>query len=458
MVRRVDWQAPFARLAVAHAAGVGGESLLAITLAGSLFFKTDPAQGRAKVLLGLLLTIAPFAIVGPLIGPMIDRVRGGLRAVIISTMAVRAVVAVSMIFSIRSDSLVLFPEAFVMLVAGKTYQVAKAAVVPSIVESDDALVEANSKLQLLSGLAAPVFGVVGGAFLFVGGSASVAVLVMLSFIGATVLSFGVPSPEPSGEESPAERAGRLELRSTAVVTTATAMAIIRGIVGFVTFLLAFSLRGVDYRLPGVEVLARNVSRALPFLEKGAIRPAAGPPPAWHFCAVIGASMIGGLIGAAIAPRLRRMVAEERILAGALGLIILCSIGAVLTGGLVGSLILAFFVAIAAGGGKQAFDAIVQRDAPDVDRGRTFARFEARFQLVWVVGALIPAALPLGIQVGSAMVCVAAIAAGVVYAANLRSPEATGAALRKMRRRRRPDRSLPEDRDQYRDQNRDQKSG
>lgn len=372
MVRRVDWQTPFARLAVAHAAGVGGESLLAITLAGSLFFKTDPAQGRAKVLLGLMLTIAPFAIVGPLIGPMIDRVRGGLRAVIISTMAVRAVVAVSMIFAIRADSLALFPEAFVMLVAGKTYQVAKAAVVPTTVESDDELVEANSKLQLLSGLAAPVFGVVGGAFLWVGGSASVAVLVMLTFIVATVLSFGVPAPEPSGEESPAERAGRLELRSTAVVTTATAMAIIRGIVGFVTFLLAFSLRGVDYRLPGVEVLARNVSRALPFLEKGVIRPAAGPPPPWHFGAVIGASLVGGLIGAAIAPRLRRMLAEERILAGALGLIILCAIGALLTGGLIGSLILAFFVAIAAGGGKQAFDAIVQRDAPDADRGRVRA--------------------------------------------------------------------------------------
>lgn len=59
----------------------------------------------------------------------------------------------------------------------------------------------------------------------------------------------------------------------------------------------------------------------------------------------------------------------------------------------------------------------------------FARFEARFQLVWVVGALIPAALPLSVQVGSAMVCVAAIAAGVVYAANLRSPGASGAAVR-----------------------------
>jgi len=426
MVRRVDWHTPFARLAVVHAAGVGGESLLAITLAGSLFFKTDPAQGRAKVLLGLLLTIAPFAVVGPLIGPMIDRVRGGLRAVIISTMALRAVVAVSMIFAIRSDSLALFPEAFVMLVAGKTYQVAKAAVVPSTVESDDELVEANSKLQLLSGLAAPAFGAVGGAFLWVGGSASVAVLVMLAFIVATGLSFGLPSSVPGAEESPAEAAARRELRSTAVVTTATAMATIRGIVGFVTFLLAFSLRGVDYRLPGVEVLARNVSRALPFLEKGVIRPALGPPPPWHFGVVLAASVVGGLVGAAIAPRLRRMVAEERILAGALGLVVLSALGAALTGALTGSLILAFFVAIAAGAGKQAFDAIVQRDAPDVDRGHTFARFEARFQLVWVLGALIPAALPLSVRVGSGMVCVAGIAAAVVYAANLRSSRAPGA--------------------------------
>ena len=35
--------------------------------------------------------------------------------------------------------------------------------------------------------------------------------------------------------------------------------------------------------------------------------------------------------------------------------------------------------------RLAFDSIVQRDAPDANRGRAFARFETRFQLGWVLG-------------------------------------------------------------------------
>ena len=31
--------------------------------------------------------------------------------------------------------------------------------------------------------------------------------------------------------------------------------------------------------------------------------------------------------------------------------------------------------------------------PDAVRGRSFARFETRFQITWVVGALIPVAIP-----------------------------------------------------------------
>lgn len=59
--------------------------------------------------------------------------------------------------------------------------------------------------------------------------------------------------------------------------------------------------------------------------------------------------------------------------------------------------------MAASVGKQAFDSLVQRDAPDADRGRIFARFEARFQIAWVVGAVIPAAIAIDIAVGAVMV-------------------------------------------------------
>ena len=83
----VDWDAAFPRLALCHLLSVSGETLVVLSLAGSFFFKVDPAQGREKVILGLLFTMAPFALVGPLIGPMIDRVKGGHRVVIQATMA-----------------------------------------------------------------------------------------------------------------------------------------------------------------------------------------------------------------------------------------------------------------------------------------------------------------------------------------------------------------------------------
>jgi len=47
----------------------------------------------------------------------------------------------------------------------------------------------------------------------------------------------------------------------------------------------------------------------------------------------------------------------------------------------------FAVAFGASIGRQGFDSILQRDAPDAARGRSFARFETQFQLLWVLGAL-----------------------------------------------------------------------
>ena len=46
------------------------------------------------------------------------------------------------------------------------------------------------------------------------------------------------------------------------------------------------------------------------------------------------------------------------------------------------------VAIGAATGRLAFDSLLQRDGPDAARGRAFARFETRFQVAWVIGALV----------------------------------------------------------------------
>ncbi|HEY3142332.1 MAG TPA: hypothetical protein VGJ86_14435, partial [Acidimicrobiales bacterium] len=121
---------PFSRLARAHIAAVAGDTLIALALAGSLFFSISPDQAKPKVALYLALTMAPFSLVAPLIGPWLDRVRGGRRWVIVGANAIRAGICLLMIRDL--DRLFLFPEAFTVLVLSKGYQVAKSALVPTV--------------------------------------------------------------------------------------------------------------------------------------------------------------------------------------------------------------------------------------------------------------------------------------------------------------------------------------
>src|SRR5919199_6111214 len=67
----------FSRLAVAHVLSMAGDALVTVALAGSLFFSITPGAARGRVALYLVLTMAPFAVVAPLVGPFLDRSRGG---------------------------------------------------------------------------------------------------------------------------------------------------------------------------------------------------------------------------------------------------------------------------------------------------------------------------------------------------------------------------------------------
>ena len=145
---------PFARLARTHVLVAAADALVTIALANSLFFDLDPNDARWKVFLYLALTMAPLAVVAPFIGPALDRSVGGRRWMLIGVTAGRALVCFVMIDDLQG--LLLFPEAFAVLAMGKAYAVSRSAIVPTVVRDDAELVEANSKLQLLSGLAVPL--------------------------------------------------------------------------------------------------------------------------------------------------------------------------------------------------------------------------------------------------------------------------------------------------------------
>jgi hypothetical protein len=376
---------PFTRLARTHAAAVAGMTLVVFALADSLFFSIDPTAARSRIALYLLLTMAPFAVVAPLIGPALDRMKGGRRLMVIGANALRVVICVMMMRDL--DSLWLFPEAFTALVADKSYHVSKSAIVPTVVRSDAELVAANSRLSFLSGVVGFAAFIPGGLSYLVAGSQGVLLLAAAIFVAATVFGAKVPATQVATDHT--SQTERQELRGGGIVLAASAMGLLRGVVGFLFFLIAFALR------------------------------TSGAPLA-QFGLVAAASGIGALLGALVAPILRRNMAEERMLQIVLAGTAVAGLLAAWQGGLAAAAGLALCVGMAASSGKLAFDSVVQRDAPDANRGRSFARFETRFQLMWVVGAFIPVVIPIPQAVGFLVIAGCATFAVVTYAAGLRA--------------------------------------
>ena len=92
-----------------------------------------------------------------------------------------------------------------------------------------------------------------------------------------------------------------------------------------------------------------------------------------------------------------------MLVGALAVIALAGLGTSVLGGVIAGMLLAGSVNFAAAIGRLAFEAIVQRDAPDANRGRAFAQFETRFQLGWVGAGLVPVVLQMPGRLGFVLV-------------------------------------------------------
>ena len=382
--RRPWAPSPFTRLARAHAASVSGDALFAIGLAGSVFFSLDFTSARWRVALYLLLTIAPFAIAAPLIGPAIDRIKGGRRWIIVGSMLMRAVLA---FFVVRHMNTILFyPEAFGMLIMQKIYSISKSAVIPSTVHSDEELVQANSQLTTLSSIAVVVAAIPGGILYAIGGGRATVALGAIVFAVGTILALQLPpttvAAEPAGEE----------LRSAGIMHASVAMSLIRGMVGFLSFMLAFE-----------------------FKNAGA--------PLWQLGLVAATAQFGFFVGSLIVPRLRRVITEERILVGSLIVTSVAGLVTAFIGGLGGAALLSMMLGVTSCSAKQAFDSIVQRDAPDANRGRSFAKFETRFQMIWVIGALIPIIIPIPSAFGFGLIAITASIAVALYLVGLRNVRA-----------------------------------
>lgn len=371
----------FARLLQYQATGAAGDSLLALALATTLFFSVpDATESKTRLVLYLLLTVAPFAVVSPVLARILDRYRGSLRWAMVVSAVGRATLAWWM--ASRIDTLTLFPLAFGLLLLSRAALIVRGAILPGLVPKDHSLVEANSAMSRIGAIAGLIVGIPGIALLkWPGPETEMLVTAAVFYIGVVP---AIRLPRARGRIGSMDRVvAQAKARAMNVRQGLFAVGGMRALVGFLVFHLAFALRREDIAVLGLGLL-------------------------------VGAAAVGNLIGAIIAPRLRRAMKEEGILLAALAASGVSGILAGLLFGVLTAGIFVFIFGVAAGAAKLAFDSIVQREIPEGGRGWAFARFESVLQLAWVAGALIPLLVSIPGGTGVVIVGVAANAIGILF--------------------------------------------
>ena len=382
---RVVWTTGLNRFAEAQALSGAGDALVAVSLAGSLFFSLSPDASREQVLLYLLINMAPFALLAPLIGPAIDRFRMGHRWIATFLFALRALCALALAFTLLDLALYFF--ALALLIAAKASGIVRQALVPALVDEPDQLVAANSRLARLTVIAGAVGGAIGAAALAATGSPAVTLgLACAAFIGAAIATLRVP--QVAAHDVSVASVEYEELHAPTIVATGWAFTVVRAAVGFFVFGLAFALRRES-------------------------------EPAWMYGAAVAAYGVGTFAGSAVAPLLRRRYGEDRLTAGALVALAIVAGFAALGASRALVLLVSLVLGAAAAVGRQGFDALVQTRAPGASHGRSFARFETRFQLGWVAGAIAAVAVAIPTRYSLAVVAVALVPVTWLYVRTLR---------------------------------------
>jgi hypothetical protein len=397
---------PFTRLVRVHALMAAGEAAMAVALADSLFLSITPGEARGRVLLFLGVSFAPFLILAKFIGPVIDRMPGGRRLLILLIAALRAIVMVLMVSQL--DSLLLFPLAFVAMVLNKTYSVSKSALVPALIRSDNNLVEANAKLGVTAGIVGFAAAIPAGILSLISSKATL-IFGAAIFVIAALNALRFPKQTVARNE-PAELEVQ-ELRQPGVVIAVSAMSLVRASVGFVFFHLAFWFADPQR----AEVVGTDTN-GLWTQVKYHFGPQFGTM--WFGIAVSMAA-VGSLLGNLSAKRLNKLQRIEYLLVIALAIIGVAGLLTALTSVTITALLLMALVNYAAAIGNMAFESIVQRDAPDANRGRALANYYTRFQLMWVAAGIIPVLLELPGVVGFGIVAGIGFSGALIYWVGLR---------------------------------------
>jgi MFS family permease len=370
------------------------DAAVAVALANTLFFAAATAESKTNVALYLIITVAPFAVVAPVIGPMLDRLQRGRRAALAVSFAGRAVLAVVMAFNY--ENWLLYPAALGAMVLSKSFAVLKAAVTPRVLPSAITLVTTNSRLTTFGLVAGGVSGAVAAGVAALWDSQGALIFTALVAVGGTVLCLRIPSwvESTAGEVAATLRTtarGRRTPMGRHVTVALWGSGAVRVLTGFLTLFVAFVVREQAETDPGRQVLLIGI-----------VGVAAG---------------IGSFTGNAVGSR-RQFLKSDAVIMSCVTAAVVVSAVAALLPGIATAAVVGLVGAAASALAKVCLDAVIQRDLPDESRASAFGRSETVLALAWVFGGALGVLLPhdtfwLGFTVIAAIIALAGTQSALV---------------------------------------------
>jgi MFS family permease len=167
------------------------DAFVTVALAGTIFFSTSVDQARGRVVLFLIITMAPFAVLAPFIGPALDRIQQGRRFVLAGTMLTRGLLCYAMSANV-ANSVTLLPAAFGILVLQKAGGVVKASVTPRLLPEQTTLVTVNARSGLISLVASTAAAGLAAGVQISGGAAWTLRVGTLIYFAAMILALRLP--------------------------------------------------------------------------------------------------------------------------------------------------------------------------------------------------------------------------------------------------------------------------
>jgi MFS family permease len=360
---------------------------IAVALANTLFFAAATAQSRTNVALYLLITVAPFALVAPVIGPLLDRLQQGRRVAMALSFAGRA--ALLIVMAVHLHDWLLYPAALGFMVLVKSYGVLQAAVVPRVLPPGTTLVKTNSRLTMFGLIAASVAGALSAGIAALAGSPGALLFTALICLAGAALCLRIPSwvevtegevPASLRTEDPAAPAvsRRRQPMGRRVVVALWGTGTARVLTGFLTLFVAFAVKAQTEGSPGRQALLLGIVGA-----------AAGT---------------GSFLGNAVGARMHFGKPDQTIL-GCVAAGLTMAVLTALVQGIIVASVTALVAATASAMAKVCLDAVIQRGIPEASRASAFGRSETVLQLAWVLGGALGVLLPPIYWIGFASVSV-----------------------------------------------------